>query len=293
MATLRPSTTATDNEQLFKQLTTRPQIAWPTVSLLIFVIAGLILSTYAVIQDSMPLWLAMTVNSVLIYQVFTVLHDASHNALSLNKKVNDTLGRIAIFILCPFIDFRVFRYIHMQHHRFANDPEKDPDYWVATGAPWTFPFRWLALDISYPFYYCRPSVWKNRPKSELRNQLITLTVGILTFVVIIQAGVLSEALLLWIIPTRAAVFLLALAFDFLPHFPHDAMAKEDEYKASNNRIGFEWLLSPLLLGQNYHLTHHLYPTVPFYRYRRVWLAKEKTHLSQNPLTVKTFSLKPE
>jgi fatty acid desaturase len=29
----------------------------------------------------------------------------------------------------------------------------------------------------------------------------------------------------------------------------------------------------MTLGQSVHLVHHLYPGVPFYRYRRVWDAR--------------------
>jgi len=282
----------TDNEALFKQLTTRPQVAWPTVALFIFVVVGLVTSTYCVFQELIPTWLAIALNTLFTYQAFTVIHDATHNSLSLNKTINNTLGRMAMFILSPILSFRVMRFVHMQHHRFANDPKKDPDHWVATGAPWTFPFRWLVLDLSYPFFYLRNSVWKTRPKSEIQSQLISLTIGILTFVAIYQAGFIMDALLLWLLPARIAIFFLAMAFDFLPHYPHAASAQEDQYQASNNRMGFEWLLTPLLLGQNYHLVHHLYPTVPFYRYIKVWRAKEKTHLQNQPLTVKAFSLKP-
>ncbi len=283
---------ATDNEALFKQLTTRPQVAWPTVALFVFVVVGLVTSTYCVFQEIIPTWLAIAFNTLFTYQAFTVLHDATHNSLSLNKTINNTLGRMATFILSPVLSFRVMRFVHMQHHRFANDPVKDPDHWVATGAPWTFPFRWLVLDLSYPIFYLRNNVWKTRPKSEVQSQLISLAIGMATFVAIYQAGFLMDALLLWLLPARIAIFFLAMAFDFLPHYPHAASAQEDQYKASNNRMGFEWLLTPLLLGQNYHLVHHLYPTVPFYRYIKVWRAKEKTHLQNQPLIVTAFSLKP-
>ena len=282
----------TDNEALFKQLTTRPQVAWPTVALFVFVVVGLVTSTYCVFQELIPTWLAIALNTLFTYQAFTVLHDATHNSLSLNKTINNTLGRMATFILSPVLSFRVMRFVHMQHHRFANDPVKDPDHWVATGAPWTFPFRWLVLDLSYPVFYLRHNVWRARPKSEVQSQLISLAIGMATFVAIYQAGFLMDAILLWLLPARIAIFFLAMAFDFLPHYPHAASAQEDQYQASNNRMGFEWLLTPLLLGQNYHLVHHLYPTVPFYRYIKVWRAKEKTHLQNQPLIVTAFSLKP-
>jgi ring-1,2-phenylacetyl-CoA epoxidase subunit PaaE len=49
-----------------------------------------------------------------------------------------------------------------------------------------------------------------------------------------------------------------------------------------NRIGFERLLTPLALYQNYHLVHHLHPAVPFYRYIAVWRRNEERYLERNP-----------
>jgi fatty acid desaturase len=46
----------------------------------------------------------------------------------------------------------------------------------------------------------------------------------------------------------------------------------------------------LLAYQNYHLMHHLYPTIPFYRYRKAWLARLDQHLARKPAIVKPFSL---
>lgn len=34
-------------------------------------------------------------------------------------------------------------------------------------------------------------------------------------------------------------------------------------------------LSAILMQQNYHNIHHLYPMIPWYRYKRVWVNHEK------------------
>jgi len=94
------------------------------------------------------------------------------------------------------------------------------------------------------------------------------------------------------IPTRIAKYIIVIAFDFLPHYPHEAYAKEEPYQCTSNRVGFEWLLTPLLFYQNYHLVHHLYPAIPFYRYLKVWNARKNYHEAQNPAITDAFSLRP-
>lgn len=79
-------------------------------------------------------------------------------------------------------------------------------------------------------------------------------------------------LLTWVLPARLAIFLLAFSFDYLPHRPHRVTAAENRFLAT--RIVDSRVLEVVLLAQNYHLIHHLYPAVPFYRYRQVWTAEE-------------------
>ena len=69
-------------------------------------------------------------------------------------------------------------------------------------------------------------------------------------------------LLLHFLLTRITKIILTLGFDFLPHHPHQARGLDAPYQATSNRIGFEWLMTPLFIFQNYHLVHHLYPTAP-------------------------------
>ena len=107
------------------------------------------------------------------------------------------------------------------------------------------------------------------------------------------AGWLEYYLLLFLLSTRITALFLAIAFDFLPQYPHQAKAEEQPYQSTSNRVGMEWIMTPLLIFQNYHLVHHLYPKVPFYRLLRVWNAKLDYHLAQNPATTKAFSLTPK
>lgn len=44
---------------------------------------------------------------------------------------------------------------------------------------------------------------------------------------------------------------------------------KNPFQATTIRRGWEWLLTPLMVYQNYHLIHHLYPTIPFYNYLKV------------------------
>ena len=84
-------------------------------------------------------------------------------------------------------------------------------------------------------------------------------------------------LMLWLIPTYLAFFLMCLVFMVLPHYPHTGRQDSDPHNTALMRMGQEGWLTPLLMHQNYHLVHHLYPTVPFYRYRQAWLAREPYH----------------
>lgn len=282
-----------DDPVLFEALSRRPDIAWPTVLLLVVAYAIFGLSTFVYVAGVIPLFWAIVFNTIAAYISFTPAHDASHNAVSSNRALNEWVGRIATALQSPVPFFRTFRYIHMQHHRFTNDETKDPDVYVSTGPRWLLPLKWATLDLSYFRYYFQPSVFKSRPASERRELYLACLFGALVLAAITLAGWLEYYLLLFFIPTRITALFLALSFDFLPHYPHHAHATDEPFRCTSNRVGMEWLLTPLLLYQNYHLVHHLYPTVPFYRYIRVWNAKRQYHESQNPAITDTFSLGPK
>jgi len=283
----------TDDIELFKRLMQKPKVAWPTIVFLLaaFVIFGL--STYAYVVGMLGLGWAMFLNVIASYMAFPVAHDATHSAVFANRRLNDWAGRLAMLLLEPGPFFPVFRFIHMQHHRFTNDPVKDPDVYSGTGPAWLLPFKWLTLDVIYFKNYLAPEVFKKRPRKERFEFYFAVVFFVTVLGAMTMAGWLHYYLLLFFIPTRIAKFLIIIAFDFLPHYPHEAYAKDEPYRSTSNRVGFEWLLTPLFLYQNYHLVHHLYPAVPFYRNIKIWKARKQYHEAQNPATVYAFSLTPK
>ena len=281
-----------DDPILFRALNQRPSVAWPTIILFIAAFAIFGLSTAAHIEGELSLFWTILINSIACYLSFTVVHDATHGSVTSHRKVNDWLGRISTALLSPIPFFRTFRYIHLQHHSFTNDEAQDPDLYVGRGPRWLLPLKWVTLDLYYFYFYLTPKRFMGRPKSERRELFIATLFGGLVFTAVTVAGWLHYYLFLFLIPTRFANLFLAVTFDFLPHYPHQAKAKDEPFQCTSNRVGMEWLLTPVLLSQNYHLVHHLYPGVPFYRILRVWKAKSNYHQSQNPATVDAFALKP-
>jgi len=270
----------------FNDMVRGPQIAWPTVTLSVACFAGLLSLTWLAMMESIPFWLASAGNGILIYFLFSVVHDALHRSVSKFSWFNELLGHISIFFFAPLAPFSLARWIHMQHHRFTNDSKHDPDHF-AHKLDWLTPLRWLNLDSYYTIFFLKQESEEVRRKYGARVifQLILVVSLILSAAYL---GYLLEVIVLFIIPTRISSFLTLAMFVYLPHVPFSHTSMVDEYQASSIRSGWEWLLTPLMVYQNYHLMHHLYPRAPFYRMLALWNANLDVHLANNPYFVKTF-----
>ncbi|MBT4162374.1 MAG: hypothetical protein HOC70_14595 [Gammaproteobacteria bacterium] len=285
-------TTADSGEEALDQLKVSPVIAWPTIALFLTAVVLAAVSTTAYIENSISLATAIFLNTVASYFSFTVLHEASHNAISRTKSINDWVGRIACAMIFPMPIFQSFRFIHMQHHRFTNEPGNDPDKYALEKSVWLIPIKWSTIDFSYLKCYFLENDFSKRPAGEQRGFWIAVAYLLGLPVIAWQFGVFELYFFLYLVPLRLALFIVVWMFDYIPHYGCESTQRENPFRASLNRPGLEWILTPLFLSQNYHLVHHLYPTVPFYRYLDAWQARENYHLSQNPATADTFHLGP-
>lgn len=278
-----------DNLALFKALKQRPFIAWPTVIMMLACHTVIFSSWALVLTDQLPLWAGCLANVVAMYFLFSPIHDAIHHSMSTNDRLNEFFMRFILLPIVPGSNGQLLRVGHMMHHRFANDAERDPDHFTMT-APFKALWMWFFWDFHYLIFYLR------RKEQFAGTKVGTpLRDTIMVWVMAIALGWFFplEVLFLWFIPSRMMAWLIALVFMYLPHYPHDVRHEDAPYQATHMRNGLDWLLTPLMAWQNYHLVHHLYPTVPFYRYRRLWNARQQFHQSHNPSTVEALAITPD
>jgi beta-carotene hydroxylase len=68
-------------EAEFKALTSGAKFAWPT-AIMMAVCLGLFFSvSYFALDGVIPLWAATLLNGVIVYFLFSVVHDSSHGAI--------------------------------------------------------------------------------------------------------------------------------------------------------------------------------------------------------------------
>lgn len=216
-------------------------------------------------------------------------HDAAHGTLFRNRLANELASDL--FLMFPIVAFtQKYRMAHLGHHRYVNDPARDPD-WIRLDAyePMAFPMdrarflRRYVLRALWPptilrYLFGRAvaantngggagggsatirAVYRFRVARCLRG---TYWLTLLTTVHALDAWVYLG--LFWIVPLLTAYPFLML----LREIAHHANAP-DAGDLTNSRI---FRVHPILefavfpYGQAFHLTHHLVAMVPHYRIR--------------------------
>ena len=283
--------TATKDEY-FQNLSTTPSLSWPAVILFLGGVLIFCLSCIAAIEGTIPFALAAVLNGFGLYLFFSIMHEALHDKVSTNKRVNDLLGRISLFMLIPFAPLEIARWIHLKHHAHTTCAN-DPDNFMHHGKWWVLPLRWANFDLYYARYFVEDLMAGN---SVVRRHAPAVGIYICVLISIVIAfvyfGYGFEFFMLYFIASRIGLGLTGFVFVFLPHHPADISAHDDKYKASTVRQGCEWLLTPLMAFHNYHLIHHVFPTAPFYNYLKIWHLRYDEITSKEPAIQSAFGLKP-
>ncbi|MFO5526951.1 MAG: beta-carotene hydroxylase [Cuspidothrix sp.] len=237
-----------------KELLSPPGDFNPTLLMFFIVVMMLVLSNFGYWLWEWPHWLCFSINTLALHCSGTIIHDACHQSAHRNPIVNAVLGHCSALILA--FAFPVFTRVHLQHHGNVNHPKDDPDHYVSTGGPlWLIAVRFLYHEI---FFFQR-RLWRNY---ELLEWFISRLIIVSIVYISVQYHFLGYILNFWFIPAFIVGIALGLFFDYLPHRP---FVERNRWK--NARVYPGKVLNILIMGQNYHLIHHLWPSIPWYNYQ--------------------------
>ncbi len=233
----------------------------PTVWLFLAATAILTVTTISHLRGALSVVPTVALNAIAIYLMFTVMHDAMHRTAHRSPIVNATLGRLAAFPLT--VTLPLFRAVHYEHHSHTNEPERDPDFGVSRRPRSLVPLWCLGMIVEYRVHFYGRRLW--RTKRDLAETVLMEVFLVAVFVGALVTGKFALLATVWFGPALIAILFLALTFDFLPHYPYDSRERFLDTRIYPGRF-----LNAVLLGQNYHLIHHLWTTIPWYRYQRVF-----------------------
>jgi fatty acid desaturase len=213
--------------------------------------------------------LAILVHGVVLDFLFCPLHEAVHRTAFQRRWLNDAVAWIAgPLLLLPPGYFRLF---HFAHHRFTQDPARDPELaagkpaslagllWHISGLP-----NWrarLKVTLRHALLGCvpEPFIPPDRHRAIIREARIVWAIYLLIGVgsLVLRS---DAALIYWILPAMAGqpflrLFLLA---------EHTGCPNIAEMFANTRTTYTNAAVRLLTWNMPFHVEHHAYPSVPFH-----------------------------
>jgi beta-carotene hydroxylase len=269
-------------------------VAWLTVGFTFLVVLAFAINLMLFAQGLVSAWVSVLIVGLLTYFSYTPLHEAAHRNINGNNEKLTWLNDLCGYLVAPIIaiPYASHRLEHFTHHRYTNQPDKDPDF-VINGLGkglligfWTMiKFMW----VQNAFFALNH--WSRATIKERIVFCIEVSVSIgwrAAFILLVdQPGVA------WVILVGSLIggFFTAYWFAYRPHLPYK---EPKRYKNTNSLImpacmkPFEWIW----LGQNLHSIHHLFPRVPFYRYHKLHDEIEPVLHAHGTPIIGIFSHKP-
>lgn len=231
---------------------------------------GAILALGVLITLKVPYWpLLMLPQGILIVFLFTLLHETIHQTPFRTLWLNEAAARFASFMLALPADW--FRYFHFAHHRFTQDPEKDPE--LAFPKPetlWQYirhvsglPVWWghLKTLITNATGRCHDDYVPPKGRGKVIKEARVM-IALYALIIALSFYFHSTLLLLaWILPALIGQPFLRL-YLLAEHgrCPYVANMLENSRTTLTNVI-----VRKLAWNMPYHSEHHSYPGVPFHR----------------------------
>jgi len=217
------------------------------------------------IAGILPLWLGFIASCVLAVGSYVVSHEAMHSNIgrpgSKMRFWNELVGWISTVIL--IFPFSMARIMHLHHHYYCNDPERDPDF--PDEAPTAFKAwikTWLnrqpgAEGSIHHYKRVLDRIGSPAAKAAQRDTALMQLGAMAFFFTMAWAGHAMEVALLWWLPRHIGLSYIRFYLSWAPHHPRVNTGRYDNTVVFKSRLGHV-----MSIGMQYHIIHHLYPDVP-------------------------------
>ena len=206
------------------------------------------------------------------HALLILMHDGVHYRLFRNRTLNDWVSEI-LLAWPHLVSARSYRKNHLAHHKYLNSPQ-DPDLKRHEGDPaWLFPqtvsnlAKTLFRDISglngIVLLKLAASLVSDEPVSTsflvARYGFYAAALG-----VIVYAGAFKGLLIYWLVPFFTWLVFIMRIRSIAEHY---AIEPAGAAYPSIRTTRAAWLERVFLAPKNvnYHIEHHFFPSVPFYR----------------------------
>ena len=249
-------------------------MGWLTVALCVACATVYAVAICILLTTATWSWIAFAAMTFVAYAIYTPLHDAVHGAVSGGHRqwrwLNECVGMISGHILG--IPFYSHRREHLEHHRHTNHSERDPDIAYSAHSP----RQWLkmlfrALPLQYEFI-ARFDDFSDSDRRAIRWEIALIVLSRAVLLLVVADPLITVATIVTAHFLGNAI--LVSLFAWVVHHPHTETARFQQTTIYRLEGVFDPIITALWLHQNYHAIHHLYPKVPFFRYRRTYLAMQ-------------------
>jgi beta-carotene hydroxylase len=208
-----------------------------------------------------PLWLGSLLATLVICYCYLPTHEAQHGNIARPNKpwrwLNELIGHTSAFPM--MLPYRVHRAIHLQHHAYANTPDKDPDLymqadtiWGAARAAWWSHQPGKVGATATGVLDDSPASEKLKMEAFLLQRFAWIAMAALCW-----SGFALEALMLWWLPMWVAFIYTPVTLSWAPHHPMRETGRYRDTRGWKSPVG-----TLLSAGMEYHLVHHLFPSIP-------------------------------
>lgn len=205
-----------------------------------------------------PAWLAFLLGLAAYNLSFTIWHECAHGTVARRRGLCTAVG-IATTLPMIYPGYFFQRREHLLHHKFQGDPDKDPVYPRTQCTPWMFPVQLVRVTLFPPQ---PPNGEPAPPAGEVWADRACQLLFVAGAVAAVLAGWGWTLLFAWVLPRAVILFVHAFYVCYLPHSVGGPGGYE-KYRIVTRGP----LLRLLTVSHNYHGLHHLWPTIPWHRYR--------------------------